>query len=164
MSKKGFSVRKLESLDNKKEWIDSVLGQEKETSSSGGKTRGRKPRGTQPSRSRKHLIPSECDLPIKVSRINDIFLELRDNLVLDGKKSTPNAVAVLFRVFLEVSLDKYINVANVALSKEPKIKERINKVAKDTKDKKTCHGQATAGNPRYGCRIRHQYLKHTVAS
>ena len=51
-------------------------------------------------------------------------------IVLNGRKTTPNAVAVLFRVFLETSLDKYILVARLDLHKRPKIKEKINSVTK----------------------------------
>ena len=133
MSKKNFSVRKIDRLDARKEWVDQVL--DKDRKSSGTKVGSRTSRDPPPSGSRKQLIPSDCRLGIKEPRINDIFLELRDRLVLNGEKATPNAAAVLFRVFLEVSLDKYIDVAKIKLTKEPKIKEKIDKVAKDMKDK-----------------------------
>ena len=180
MSKKDFSVRRLDRLNDRKEWIDQVLGvddvasvdvktephdtqpagstQQKphephDTQPAGstqqkphephdtqpaGSTQQKphEPHDTQPARNRKYLIPKNCDLPIEESRIRDIFLELRNALILNGKNSVPNAVAVLFRVFLEASLDKYIDVAGIILSKEPRIKEKINEVAKDMEDKK----------------------------
>ncbi len=133
MSKKGFSVRLLDTRDDRIKWIKQTLGHDQKKSTS-TKTSSGTAREYQSSKNRKNLIPRSCKLEIQEPRINDIFLELRNNLVLDGKKSTPNAVAVLFRLFLEASLDKYIEVTNITLNKEPKIKEKINKVAKNMKD------------------------------
>ena len=61
---------------------------------------------------RKTLIPRDCILLIKDKRINDIYKELR---WLDCEYAK-NAVAVLFRVFLELSLDHFIaaNKQNLA--------------------------------------------------
>lgn len=57
---------------------------------------------------RKHLIPKNCKFTIGQSKINNIYRELRDDLLLDDSiKAVPNAVGVLFRVFIEVSLDYY---------------------------------------------------------
>lgn len=53
---------------------------------------------------RKTLIPKECKLPILDQRISSIFKELRKMKTED----TPNAIAVLFRVFLELTVDHYI--------------------------------------------------------
>lgn len=55
---------------------------------------------------RDRLIPTDCVLSIPSGRISDIEHELRRMLSLD--KHT-NAVAVLFRVFVELSLDKYLD-------------------------------------------------------
>lgn len=60
------------------------------------------------STTRNHLIPKNCQLVIEERKINNIFRELRDDLLLDDtNKSTPNAVGVLFRVFLEICLDYF---------------------------------------------------------
>jgi hypothetical protein len=60
------------------------------------------------STTRNYLIPKTCRLDIKETKINNIYRELRDNLLLDDtNKSTPNAVGVLFRVFLEICLDYF---------------------------------------------------------
>lgn len=60
------------------------------------------------STNRKNLIPNTCRLCINESKINNIYRELRDNLLLDDtNKSVPNAAGVLFRVFLETSIDFY---------------------------------------------------------
>lgn len=54
---------------------------------------------------RKALIPSDFKLKLPSGRINDIFKELKK---LEVKESR-NAVAALFRVFVEFSLDEYIS-------------------------------------------------------
>ncbi|AXB57738.1 hypothetical protein [Flavobacterium fluviale] len=60
------------------------------------------------STARKRLIPKDCKLTINQNKINNIYRELRDDLILDDSiKSVPNSVGVLFRVFIEVSLDYY---------------------------------------------------------
>ncbi len=53
---------------------------------------------------RKKLIPKSCVLSIENNKINAIYHELRD---LEVSKFT-NATAVLLRVFVELSLDAYI--------------------------------------------------------
>ncbi len=72
---------------------------------------------------RKHLIPSAFTVEIDVPRINDIYLELKRRLELS---SHPNAIGVLLRVFLELSVDEYIerNNVSVAVNKDlaPKVK------------------------------------------
>lgn len=55
------------------------------------------------SRARKFLVPWSLD--ISNNRINAIYRDLRKTLVVD---ECPNAVAVTFRVFLEVSCDDFI--------------------------------------------------------
>ena len=55
------------------------------------------------------LIPKECHLEITPQRIHDIYVELTE---LDSNAYS-NAVAVLMRVFLELSLDDYIASNNI---------------------------------------------------
>jgi hypothetical protein len=55
------------------------------------------------STSRKSLIPSSCILKIPHSRINKIYYELKKLEV----NNFENSVAILFRVFVELSLDYY---------------------------------------------------------
>lgn len=61
--------------------------------------------------SRTYLIPNSCIIEIdntKAPKINNIYRELKNDLLLDDSlKAVPNAAGVLFRVFLEVSLDYY---------------------------------------------------------
>lgn len=54
---------------------------------------------------RKVLIPRACVMSIENERVNDIYSELQK---LDVEKYV-NAVAVLFRVFIELSVDSYID-------------------------------------------------------
>lgn len=61
-----------------------------------------KTRAKPSSRSRKFLIP--WSLNISNSRINEIYRELRKSLEVD---KCPNATAITFRVFLEVSCDSF---------------------------------------------------------
>lgn len=61
---------------------------------------------------RASLIPNKFQLDIENPRINQIFMELKST----SMRSSPNAVAVLFRVFLELSIDTFIN--NYGLTKD----------------------------------------------
>jgi len=70
----------------------------------GSKSKKINPKST----TRSYLIPKWCYLDIKEKKINNIYRELRDNLLIDdSNNAVPNAVAVLFRVFLEISLDYF---------------------------------------------------------
>ena len=55
------------------------------------------------SAARTKLIPSDFSVSIPVSRINDIYIELKRKLQL---ADVPNAAAVLLRVFIELSMDE----------------------------------------------------------
>lgn len=60
------------------------------------------------STTRKYLIPKTCRFQINEAKINNIYRELRDYLLIDdSKEAAPNAVGVLFRVFLEISIDYF---------------------------------------------------------
>lgn len=59
-----------------------------------------------PEKARDYLIPVSCRLQIPEDRLNKIFWELRRTLKLS---TTPNAVATLFRTFLELSVDYYLD-------------------------------------------------------
>ncbi|MBK4771592.1 MAG: hypothetical protein FT726_18380 [Pantoea sp. Morm] len=64
---------------------------------------GKKTKAKSSSRSRKYLIP--WSLNISNNRINEIYRELRSSLEVER---IPNATAITFRVFLEVSCDDYM--------------------------------------------------------
>lgn len=86
------------------------------------------------STSRTYLIPKPCRLVITgADKINNIYHELRDDLLLDdSKEAVPNAVGVLFRVFLETSIDHFSDKKNVKLlypnGNSMKLKDKINAV------------------------------------
>jgi len=61
---------------------------------------------------RKTIVPKGCSLNVVEARIADIFNELR---VLKLEE-TPNAIAVLLRVFLELSVDVYLKRNSLALT------------------------------------------------
>ena len=75
------------------------------------------------STARRTLIPADCMLDIQTARLNDIYIELKRKLRVDD---APNAAGVLLRVFLELSLDLYIDQHNITL---PRQKTLANKVA-----------------------------------
>lgn len=85
----------LEPEDSKS--TDSDTEEEKQ----GGGTRP-KTKAKSSSKSRKYLIPWSLNIPN--SRINEIYRELRTSLEVER---IPNATAITFRVFLEVSCDDY---------------------------------------------------------
>jgi len=80
------------------------------------------------SNGRNILIPNTCDLEIGEHKINNIYHELMD-MPLD---QYPNAVGVLFRVFLETSLDCYAEkICGINFGKNTNISGKITKVTED---------------------------------
>ncbi|MBA7671774.1 hypothetical protein ES703_79937 [subsurface metagenome] len=79
---------------------------------------------------RKTLIPTRCKLHIDQERINALYHELRKLPM----KNYVNLVAIAFRVFFELSVDKYIERVSLAKHKDDSLSNRINKVAKYMKD------------------------------
>lgn len=85
---------------------------------------------------RNYLIPKSCRLNINPPKINNIYRELREDLLLsDSPKSVPNATGVLFRVFLEVSLDYYAKMNSHNFKKDDKFTVKIPWVVKHLKEK-----------------------------
>ncbi len=83
---------------------------------------------------RKRLVPPSCKAKPSIGRANDIYLELRNRLIID---KTPNAVAILFRVFLEFSIEDYISRNNIAnVKSEDVLYKKINAVVSFMIDKK----------------------------
>jgi hypothetical protein len=94
--------------------------------------RGRAAKGRR-QRKRDRLIPTDCVLNITVRRIRDIEVELR-RLSLEDHT---NAVSVLFRVFLELSVDEYItNNPQTGVNIDTKLRVKVEKVANDLETKK----------------------------
>lgn len=84
------------------------------------------------SNDRNILIPNTCILEIKELKINNIYHELM-GMPLD---QFPNATGVLFRVFLEVSLDCYAEkICGINFSKNTNISGKITKVTENLEKK-----------------------------
>jgi hypothetical protein len=85
------------------------------------------------STSRKTLIPSKCVLKVKnAPRINKIYRELRD-LEIDFFE---NSGAVMFRVFLELSLEEYARRNQIPFDKNTGLSAMLQKVANYMKSNK----------------------------
>lgn len=87
------------------------------------KTGGAKPNPI--SKDRKTIITKKPVLKIEDARINKVYHELRK---LDVN-TFENAGAILFRVFLELSLDVYIKSKNIDVSVDSKLSKKAQKVA-----------------------------------
>ncbi|WP_281890299.1 hypothetical protein [Paenibacillus sp. YYML68] len=80
---------------------------------------------------RKFLIPSNAGLKIDNKRINNLYLELRRLNV----EEFPNAVSVSLRVFIELSIDYFIEKAGItAVNKNSKLVQKIQGIAKHMED------------------------------
>ena len=100
------------------------------------KTSGRK----KTTRARSQLIPRDCVLNVTDSRLRDIEQELR-KLSVD---SFPNAVSVMFRVFLELSADCYVEHAGLSTSVDAKLGTKLLEVTSHlASHKKLTRQQAT---------------------
>lgn len=96
------------------------------------------PKRSKPSsRERKKLIPRGCILEIDSSRINEIYRELKRLHVVNYS----NAVAVLFRVFLELSLDSYIRRRGLPIDERAKLSHKLQETGKDLKSKNKLNEQ-----------------------
>ena len=79
------------------------------------------------SNARTKMIPTDFSVSIPVTRINDIYLELKRKLTLND---VPNAAAVLLRVFLELSVDDYIERNTVPVPfKDKHLRNKVTAVA-----------------------------------
>ena len=102
MSKDDFNVRKLDSVEDRKKWIKKVLADEHKSPEFVNRS---KERGTEKRiKIRATLIPKDLTINIDQERVKRIYEELQ-NLKIDEYN---NATAVLFRVFLELSIMRFI--------------------------------------------------------
>ena len=92
---------------------------------------------------RTSLIPRDCQLDVDPPRINAIYSELLQ-LTLD---TYPNAGSVLFRVFVELSMDHYLDLHELMTDEEranQPLAKRIKAVAADLKKKGQINAQLHA--------------------
>lgn len=92
-------------------------------------------------RDRKRLIPPGVTYSISHSRVNAIYHELR-GLDVDTRR---NAVAVLFRVFLELSAELYLDEHGLIFTSSDKLANKLGKAVSHMKqnswlDRKGCKG------------------------
>lgn len=71
------------------------------------------------------LIPNTCRLQIQSQKINNIYHELMELPLNDFT----NATGILFRVFLEVSIDEYAVKNGINFTAETKLSSKISQVA-----------------------------------
>jgi len=92
---------------------------------------------------RKTLIPRDCYLTVSNPKIAEISKELRSLMLADY----PHAISVLFRVFLEQSVDHYLSASGISLqtktpagnkdkSMKPKIRAAVLEMVKNGVPKK----------------------------
>ncbi|SIQ03785.1 hypothetical protein [Halanaerobium kushneri] len=119
-------------LDSKRKDAEKKENNKEKNESKENNDEKRKPKSKRRSFFRHGLIPSNCILEIEDKRINKIYMELKKIEV----EKFPNLTAVSFRVFLELSLDHYIEENNLEnISIDSRLSTKVQKVAEDLKDK-----------------------------
>ncbi|SHG34602.1 hypothetical protein [Flavobacterium defluvii] len=76
------------------------------------------------STNRKTLIPTSCIIKIKIQRVNKIYRELKSINVDEYE----NAVSVLFRVFIELSVDSFVESKSLDCTSNDKLALKVGKV------------------------------------
>ena len=133
INKRDFNVGKIYDAKKREKWIDKVLIEEPQPTvvqtRRGGKIVNIQPLPIK----RVALISRDFIIDIPQERINLIFDELK-KLKVDTYR---NAVAVLFRVFLELSVDHFIkNKLSIKKELSQEIKKNARKANKPTLSKK----------------------------
>jgi len=101
-------------------------------SETAGAKRPRPARTAKRPRQRQTLIPRDCVLNVNNVRVGDIEQELRRLKLADF----PNAISVLFRVFIELSADAYIERRALHVPDKAKLGAKLNEVVKDLVSRK----------------------------
>lgn len=102
-----------------------------------GKGKSKRVKKQKPSRLRDYLIPRDCVLSVTDERVRDIENELRTVRIDDY----PNAVSVLFRVFLELSADAYAADKKLSTSIDDSLAKKLTDVVADLITKKKLTSQ-----------------------
>lgn len=82
---------------------------------------------------RRTLVPRSCKIPITQKRVNDLFKELKRLDLTDFS----NAGAVMLRVFIELSVDHFVEVKlgwDERQTGNSKLRDKLNKVAQFLED------------------------------
>lgn len=79
---------------------------------------------------RKKLIPNACKISIKQKRVNKIYKELKNIDVNEYE----NAVSVLFRVFIELSVDTFVEEKQLPCNSNDSLAKKVGEVVKYLKD------------------------------
>jgi hypothetical protein len=129
-------VKKIYTKQDRKKYVDSLPPQDlPDVSTLTGEWRAlgsppspehqkapsRKSKPAAPSKKRQTLVPSALSLSISQTRINRIYRELKK---LKLHEYT-NAVSVLFRVFLELSVDAYISANQTGMSQTASLGKKL---------------------------------------
>ena len=173
-----FSVKKIYTKDDRKDYVKkfpktslpNTTKKVKPWTFNNPTSSNAKPSAGSPKRvakERKVLIPRNCVLSINNTKVNSIYHELQK---LDLTKFT-NATAVLFRVFVELSVDSYIehhklttapSSAKSGTSFQNKVFQVANHLtSKNLADATICHGIKTTikdGNDVLGLETWHAYV------
>jgi hypothetical protein len=134
------TVSDIKRLDQRIEYVDKLFDPrpktkvdaeiKNKTSSPSGKTDGIKKKAPKEQKPRQTIIPKDFLADVTQTRINKIFVELK-KLNAD---EFPNACAVMFRVFLELSLDHYLEETlnwSEPQIENSKLAQKLNAVATD---------------------------------
>ena len=119
-----FTERNIDSIEKREEFIEEVLEKHPKKKKAaeaweisgtpvGAKKKALtvKPKSTPSTDDQQNLIPRRFKLELPSGKVNDVFIELKE---LDVTKKR-HAVSVLFRVFVEFSLDDYIKKHGITL-------------------------------------------------
>ena len=118
--------------------VTAAHRREREAANAGGKTiKTKRAKKTTRDRTRTRLIPRDCVLTVNDPRARDIESELR-RLKLE---EYPNATAVLLRVFVELSVDAYIDNNSLATKPTQKLRTKMQDVLRDLMKKKKLTAQ-----------------------
>lgn len=134
-----FNKSEIPDKTNKSDGPWHLITEPPKKSSTESKTTNK--RSGQQSQDRTKLIPRDCIMDIKDTRLNAIYRELKD---MDVDEFV-NASAVLLRVFLELSIDSLIRAKNgkafQGISKGTSLKEKVNKTIKYFEDSSSLDDQ-----------------------
>ena len=122
IKKPSFAVGDIYTADQRKKWINKVLKPPKPPKRVLTKRKGEIIKETSLNTNRDFLIPKDFSIQIEQDKVNLIYHELRKLKVDDYR----NAVAVLFRVFLELSIKNFIEQKK--LTQKQKLYENIKTV------------------------------------